>query len=141
MADPLALKAQLLAVLRALPNLDGRVYDGVIVDKIPMDANRYVLPYVVLFTGTGNHPGEQYANGTTGTDGLIFDFQTNCVGPTSGHAIAVATEVRAALTNLRVGTGRVKPNPDGFEQSVPYLEETDTPVRLLLPQQWRLKTN
>ena len=141
MADPVALKTQILAVLRALPNLGGRVYDGVIVDKIPTDPNGYALPYVVLFTGTGNHPDEQYANGTTGTDGLIFDFQTNCIGPAAGHATAVAAAVRAALTNLRLGTGRIKPNPDGFERSVPYLVEEDTPVRFMLPQQWRLKTN
>jgi hypothetical protein len=141
MADPNALKDQILAVLRALPHLGGRIYDGVIVGSIPVDGYANALPYVVLFAGTGNHPDEQYTNGTTGTDGLIFDFQTNCVGPTASHATAVAVDVRVALTNLRIGTGRVKPNPDGFEQSVPYREESNTPVRLLLPQQWRLKTN
>lgn len=141
MASPLQIHGDLLQALQAIAALNGRVHDGYVPDKVESDAAGYVLPYLVLFAGTGDFPGEDLADGTIDSDSLIFDFQTTSVGPTSQHAAGVDVEVVGALLNLRVGTGRVKPNPDGFNQQVPIRDTNITPARFMLPRQWRLYTN
>lgn len=141
MADPVLIKQAILAALRSLPNVGTRVHDGALTKAAATDAAGYVLPYVILFAGTGEHPDEVLLDGTIGADGRTFDFQTTSVGPATTHAIAVDSQVQAALTNLRVGRGRVRPNPDGFTVRYPIREENITPARYLLPRQWRLNTN
>lgn len=141
MADPLTLQASILQALVAIPALNGRVHDGYVPDKVAVDSANYVLPYVVFFGGSGDYPSEDLADGTLDGDSLILDFQTTAVGPLSGHAAAVDVMVREALLNLHVGTGRVKPNPDGFNQQTPIRDTNVTPARFMLPRQWRLITN
>lgn len=141
MADPLALQATILQALRNITDLSGRVHDGYVPDKVETDTAGYVLPYVVFFGGAGDFPGEDLADGTIDGDSIIFDFQTTSVGPLSGHAAAVDRDVTKALLNLKVGTGRVKPNPDGFNQQTPIRDTNVTPARFMLPRQWRLITN
>lgn len=141
MADPLALQAAILKALRGIPDLNGRVHDGHVPDKIAVDTAGYILPYVVFFGGVGEYLPERNADGTLSPDALIYDFQTTAVGPLPGHAANVARQVRGALLNLRVGTGKVIPNPDGFNQQTPIRDSNVTPARFMLPQQWRLHTN
>lgn len=140
-SDPLTIHASILQILASIEALDGRVYDGYVPDAIPKDDAGFPLPYVVLFAGAGNYPDEPLVDGSIGADGLIFDFQTTAVGPLTGHAVAVASMVRATLINTRVGRGRIKPSPDGFNQQAPIRDTNITPARFFLPQQWRLQTN
>lgn len=141
MADPLALHASILQTLNAIADLGGRVHDGYVPDKVATDTAGYVLPYVVFFGGAGDFPSEDLADGTIDADSIIFDFQTTSVGPLSGHAAAVDAMVTKTLLNLAVGTGRVKPNPDGINQQTPIRDLNVTPARFMLPRQWRLITN
>jgi hypothetical protein len=140
-ADATTVKTDILAALRALSNVGARVSDGALTKAAPVDAAGYVLPYVILFAGSGDHPDEVLLDGTIGADGRTFDFQTTSVGPAVSHTLAVDAQVQKALINLRVGRGRVRPNPDGFSQRIPIREENITPIRYLLPRQWRLNTN
>ncbi|MDN4611951.1 hypothetical protein [Arthrobacter burdickii] len=141
MADPVLLKQAVIDALTAIPGLGGRVHDGALTKAAATDSAGYVLPYVVLFAGIGDNPQETTARGDTPTGALVFDFQTTCVGPGTGQSAGVARDVRTALLNLRIGRGTVRKNPDGFDQPTPVREEGVTPVRYMLPQQWRLITN
>jgi hypothetical protein len=123
----------------ALPGIS--FYDGYVPERVP-EAGGHVLPYVVLYAGDGAPVVEEVtSSGHQPTDTLVWDFQITAVGATAGVCRAVARDVRAALTNLRVGTGLVKPNPEGFNQQVPYPDTSVTPARFILPLQWRLNTN
>lgn len=141
MADPILLKDAILTALRSIPWVSGRVYDGGVTGVIPTDKSGYILPYVVLFAGIGDNPRETTAEGKTPTGALVFDFQTTCVGPGTSQTAGVAGDVRKALLNLTVAKGTVRKNPDGFDQPTPIRGEETTPVRYMLPMQWRLITN
>lgn len=141
MADELQVTADILTALRSIRDLNGRLHDGYVPTKIPTDAAGYVLPYVVFFGGIGDHFNERATDGTVPTDGLVYDFQTTCVGPGAAQVLAAAQLVRRTLINRRTGTGRIIPNPDGFNQQSPIPDTTITPVRFMLPLQWRLLTN
>ncbi|MBG6085815.1 hypothetical protein [Zhihengliuella flava] len=137
MADATALAATVKA---ALTSDDFKFYDGYVPAKVP-EAGGYILPYVVLWAGDGEPADQQAACGLQGTSSLLWDFQTTCVASSPEACRAVARDVRAALTNLPAGTGRIKPNPDGFQQNVPVLDPTATPARFMLPVPWRITTN
>lgn len=141
MADPLQIRDDMLAALKALRDLNGRVHDGYVPDKIPTDTGGYVLPYVVFHGGGGDNPDEPSSDGKLDSDVLVYDFQTTSVGPSPGHAIGVDQLIKGALQNLTVGTGRIRPNPDGFNQQTPIRDPNITPARFMLPRQWRLITN
>lgn len=138
MVDPIPLYQAVEAALKAVPGVT--VYDGYVPTKVP-EAGGHILPYVVNWFGVGANPEEPSACGIHDTDTLILDFQTTIVGANPAICRAVAAPLRAALTNLRVGTGRIKPNPDGFNQQAPILDTTITPARFMLPLHWRLTTN
>jgi hypothetical protein len=137
MVDPTTLVPP---VLTALTSPDFGLHDGFVPKAVP-ETDGYIDPYVVLFAGVGDNPGEPLANGVHDTDSLIWDFQTTAVGASPDACRGVARDVTARLTNLRVGTGRVKPNPDGFRQQAPILDPQSSPARFMLPLQWRLNTN
>jgi hypothetical protein len=115
-------------------------FDGYVPAKVP-EAGGFILPYVVLWLGVGENPNEPTSDGIHSTDTLILDFQVTVVASNPAACRAVAQAVKQALTNLQTGTGRIKPNPDSFDQPKPILDTTITPARFMLPIQWRLITN
>lgn len=138
MVDATELVTPVLAALATVPGIS--VHDGHVPASLP-ETGGYVDPYVVLWAGVGDSPDEPTTDGIHDTDSLIWDFQTTAIGASAAICRAVAKDVKAALTNLRVGTGRVRPNPDGFNQQTPILDTQTTPARFMLPEQWRLNTN
>lgn len=131
----------LAAVVQALQAIDGlTTYDGYVPDDTPA-TGEFVDPYVVLWAGAGDNPDELPACGTHSTDSVILDFQTTVVAATPGLTRAAARAVNGALTNLRAGTGKVRPNPDGFTQAQPVLDPSVNPARFIMPLPWRLITN
>jgi hypothetical protein len=123
----------------ASPNLD-QFFDGYVPEKVA-ETEGYIDPYVVLWAGLGDNPFEPTACGTHNQDTVIWDFQTTVVAADPDTCRRAAKEVKARLMNLAVGTGRVKPNPDGFNQQAPILDTQTTPSRFMLPVQWRITTN
>lgn len=137
MADAVDLTS---TVKTALTSPDFSFYDGFVPTKVP-ESGGYILPYVVLWAGDGEPADEATACGLQGTSSLLWDFQTTIVAASPDVCRRVAADVRAALTNLPAGNGRIKPNPDGFQQAVPVLDKTVTPARFMLPIPWRINTN
>lgn len=138
MVDSEPLVAQIEAALKTIPGIT--VFDGYVPKEVP-EVDGFILPYVVIWAGTGDNPPELPACGQHNGDTLIFDFQLTIAGNTPGACRAVSRDVRALLLNMRVGTGRIKPNPDGFQQQTPVLDAQVNPARFMLPKQWRLITN
>jgi hypothetical protein len=138
MVDPADLVTPVEAALRAIPDIG--FHDGYVPERVP-ETGGYVDPYVVLWAGVGDEPNELTACGIQDGDSIIWDFQTTAVGADPGICRAVAKDVRAALTNLPIRTGKVRRNPDGFNQQSPILDTQTTPARFMLPLQWRLITN
>lgn len=132
--------AHLETVLKAIPELAGRIYDGYVPSKLPTDGSGYILPYVLIFSGVTADIGDESLCGTVDT--LVHDWapQTNCVGPDPAKARACAQYVQAALTNLRIGNHRLKPDADAFRVAVPIKDDQATPARFFLPLSWRLTT-
>lgn len=123
----------------ALPT-DLGFHDGYVPEVLP-ETDGYVDPYVVLWGGVGENPFEPTACGTHSTDTLVWDFQTTVVAASPGACRSAAKAVKASLVNLVVGTGKVHPNPDGFNQQSPILDTQTSPSRFMLPLQWRITTN
>jgi hypothetical protein len=138
MADPTQCAEAVMAALKTVPGITS--YDGFVPVKVP-ESGGFMDPYVVLWAGTGDGPDELPSDGRETGDTLIWDFQTTAVGATPAICRAVDRAVCAALTNLHVGTGRVRRNPAGFNQQAPILDTQTTPSRFMLPRQWRLITN
>lgn len=129
------------AILTKLKDITGiTVYDGHVPKAVP-EAGGFILPYAVLWLGTGDNPNEPTSCGTHNTDTLVLDFQVTVVASNTPAVRAVAEAVKQSLTNLAAGKGRIKPNPDGFNQQAPILDTQTTPARFMLPLQWRLITN
>lgn len=139
MVDAQALSDVVLAALHTVPDTGG-LYDGYVPVKVP-ETDGYPDPYIVLWAGTGDSPRDLTADGKDSTDTLVWDFQTTAVGATPAICRAVDKAIGQVLVNLPVGTGRVRRNPDGFNQQAPFLDTTSTPSRFMLPRQWRLITN
>lgn len=128
------------ALLEAAVPGDLGFFDGYVPLKVP-ETDGFIDPYVVLWAGVGDNPFEPTACGTHNTDTLVWDFQTTVVGATAETCRQAASAVRAALVNLPIGTGHVKPNPDGYNQQSPILDTQSSPSRFMLPLQWRITTN
>jgi hypothetical protein len=137
-ADPTVLVTTILTALRTIPGIT--VYDGFVPTSVPMTGT-YINPYIVLWAGNGDEPDELTADGVQDGGSLVFDFQTTVVGANPGVCRTVTKAAKAKLTNLQAGTGRVRRNPDGFNQQSPILDTQTSPARFLLPLQWRLITN
>lgn len=138
MPNPVALVASIRAALVTLPNVS--VFDGQVPTRVP-EAGGFILPYIVIWAGIGDNPGELTTDGVHSDDTLIFDFQTTAVAASADICRRVAVDTKNRLTNLRAGTGRIRPNPDGFQQQTPIPDNSVTPARYMLPIQWRLITN
>jgi hypothetical protein len=138
MVDAADLVDPVAAVLTAIDGI--AFHDGYVPKALP-ETGTYIDPYVILWAGTGDEPDELPACGVQDGDSIIWDFQTTAVGATAAICRAVDKEVAAALTNLPVRTGRVRRNPDGFNQATPILDTQTSPARFMLPRQWRLITN
>ncbi|MGC0237279.1 hypothetical protein [Arthrobacter sp. SD76] len=115
-------------------------YDGQVPDKVP-HTGEFIDPYVVLWAGIGDNPNETPACGTQSTDVNIWDFQLTVVAASANLCRDVAGAVLARVLNLRLGTGKVRRNPDGFNQQTPIPDNQTSPARYLLPLQLRLITN
>jgi hypothetical protein len=137
-ADVLTFPDVLRGAVSAVPEVT--FYDGNVPEKVPQ-TGEYIDPYVVLWAGLGDNPFEPTACGTHNTDTTVWDFQLTVVGATADTCRRVASAVLGRVINLQVGTGRVKPNPDGFNQQVPLQDNTTSPSRFMLPLQLRLITN
>lgn len=138
MADLTLLAADITEALETVAGIS--VFDGQVPKAVP-EVGGFILPYAVLWLGAGDNPDEPTSCGTHNTDTLILDFQVTVVASNPAACRAVAQAVKQKLTNMPTGTGRIKPNPDGFNQQAPILDTTITPARLMLPLQWRLITN
>lgn len=138
--DATQFTAELDAKLKAIAALGGRVYDGYAPSKIPTDPAGYVLPYVLFFTGITADIGDPDLTGMTDTRVHDWAPQTNCVGPTPGHARSCAELVKAALTNTRIGNHRLHIDADAFRVAVPLKDDQAIPARFYLPLSWRLTT-
>lgn len=138
MVEPNTLTGPVLEALRAIPGIT--VYDGAVPKSVP-ETGGYIDPYVVLWAGNPDEPDELPSDGVQDGDSLIWDFQTTAVGATADICRNVDAAVGAKLLNLRVRTGRVRRNPDGFNQQAPILDTQTSPARLMLPRPWRLITN
>jgi hypothetical protein len=136
--EPNSLTGPVLAALRAIPDIT--VYDGSVPESVP-ETGGYIDPYVVLWAGNPDGPNELPADGVQDDDSAVWDFQTTTVGADPSICRAVDTAVNIALRNLRVRTGRVRRNPDGFNRDIPRLDTQTSPARFMLPRQWRLITN
>lgn len=131
----------LAQVVQQLRTIDGlTVYDGYVPAAVPA-TGEFIDPYLVVWSGLGENPPELPACGTHDSDSVVLDFQVTAVGATAPLTRAVAKAMTQALTNLRVGTGKVRPNPDAFTQAAPVLDPAANPARFMLPVQWRLISN
>lgn len=139
MVDAQELSDAVLTALRTIPGTGG-VYDGYVPVKVA-ETDGYIDPYLVLWAGTGELPREQPADGREADGPLVWDFQVTAVGATPAICRAVDKAASQVLTNLMVRTGRVRRNPDGFNQQTPLLDTQVAPSRFYLPRQWRLITN
>lgn len=137
MADPTLYRQQVYAALQSLPGITA--YDGYVPEDLPEDANHYILPYVVLWAGAGGEIPERDLSARVDTAGLRWEVQTTAVGADPGICADVARAVYLRLANLELGTHYLLPDPDRV-QTVPVLDPTETPVRFMLPQPWRLDT-
>lgn len=138
MADPTPFPAAIEAAVLQVPGLG--FYDGHVPAAVP-ETDGFIDPYVVLWAGLGENPAELPTCGTHSDDSLIWDFQTTVVAASADTCRRAAKDVKAQLTNLVLGTGKVRPNPDGFNQQAPILDTQTTPSRFMLPLQWRAITN
>lgn len=138
MVDPILLVTDIRTALAAIPGIT--VFDGYVPAKVP-EAGGYILPYIVLWAGVGDNPAEQPSDGVHNSDTLVWDFQTTVVGSNPDICRRVTADVKTALINRRTGTGKVRPNPDGFQQQQPIPDPSVTPARFMLPIPWRLITN
>jgi len=136
--DPDSLTGPVLAALAAVPGIT--VYDGYVPDKVP-ETGGFIDPYVILWAGSPDEPRELTTDGVQDSDSVVWDFQTTTVAATHGLCREVNHAVTTALRNLRVRTGKVRTNPDGFNQQYPILDTQTSPARFMLPRQWRLITN
>lgn len=138
MVDPHSLMKQIVTVLKTLPDIT--VYDGIVPVTLPQDG-QYIRPYIVVWAGIGDEPEEVTAQGTKSYDSIILDFQTTAIGASSDTCRQVAQVMKGALANIRMGTGRIRTNPDGFNQQNPIPDTSESPAVFMLPIQWRLLTN
>jgi hypothetical protein len=136
--DPDTLTGPVREAIASVPGITE--HDGYVPERVP-ETGGYIDPYVVLWAGTGDEPNELPADGLQDGDSIIWDFQTTAVGATPEICRAVDHAVTGKLLNLRVRTGRVRRNPDGFNQQTPILDTQTSPARFMLPRQWRLITN
>lgn len=138
--DPNILHALLLTALRALPDIGERIYDGIVPDSVPT-AGGYIRPYAVVFTGLGSDlPEERDLTRLTDTGVLDWAPQINVAAADATTCRRAAQQVRAALTNLPLGSGWLMPDPDGFRINTPLKDSGVTPARMYLPLPWRLTT-
>lgn len=138
MADDVALMEEITALLKTLPEVT--IYDGIVPEKLPTDGV-YIRPYVVLWAGVGGDPREVASSGEGSSDSTILDFQTTAVGATSTVCRQVAQALKKLLGNARIGTGRIRMNPDGLVAGAPIPDTSESPAVFMLPVQWRLISN
>lgn len=118
----------------------GNVFDTQVPTKLQQDASGAIRPYVVMFAGVGSDLfQERDYTGLVDMGVTDFPFQTTCVGATAEQARNVAHSVTLALTNLPIGAGFVKPDPNGFRTGV-LADNQVTPARFYMPLMWRLTT-
>lgn len=115
-------------------------YDGYVPEKLP-ETDGFIDPYVVLWGGLGGSPPELTSDGIESEDTLIWDFQLTVVAASAETCRQAAKAVKKRILNMVIGTGRVRSNPDGFNQQSPVLDTQTTPSRFMLPLQLRLITN
>lgn len=138
--DPNVLHARYIALLRALPDVGQRIYDGYVPASVPEVAGR-IRPYIVVWSGIGSDlPLERDLTGLTDTGVLDWAPQTNVVAADPSTCRIVAQQARSALTNQPIGSGWLMPDPDGFRINVPIQDNQVTPARFFLPLPWRLTT-
>ena len=138
MADTTGFPAAIEAAVLQVPDM--HFHDG-FVPKVLPETGGYVDPYTVLWAGLGDNPPERTSCGTHSRDTTVYDFQTTVVAASADACRRAARLVSAELDNLPLGTGKVHPNPDGFNQQAPILDTQTTPSRFMLPLQWRVITN
>lgn len=139
MADETTFPDILRGALLTIPGLH-QFFDGNVPEKVD-ETDGFIDPYVVLWGGLGENPFEPTACGTHNSDTLIWDFQLTVVAASPDLCRRVARAVRLKVLNMVIGTGRVKPNPDGFQQQAPIRDAQVTPNRFMLPLQMRITTN
>lgn len=132
---------QVDTLLKAIPELGGRIHDTYVPDKLPMEPGGVrPLPYVLLASGIATSLGDESLGGRTDLTARDWRAQTNCVGPSPSHAREVAEYVAAMLADARVGKHWLKPDDDAMRTQVPIKDDNVTPARYFMPLFWRLTT-
>lgn len=140
--DEVTLLDELEALLKQQPHIGEHIYVGYVPGEVATDPTGKVLPYAVLFAGLGSDlPAERDLSQLADTTVLDWAPQINAVGPTAGHALKVAVQLRKALVGARVGNHWLKPNEDSFRVEKPILDTTVSPARFYLPMNFVLITN
>ena len=139
MADVSTFPDILRGAVLAVEGID-QFFDGYVPETVD-ETDGYIDPYVVLWAGVGENPFEPTACGTLPNDSAVWDFQTTVVTASADTCRQAAQAVKKQLQGLVIGTGKVKPNPDGFNQQAPLLDTQTTPSRFMLALQWRVTTN
>lgn len=139
MTAPAVVRTDVLAALQAI---DGATwFDGYVPDTVPQDANGFVRPYGALYVGPPvGDQGSTTVCGSVDVDGFTRRFQTTLVAANPAHLDTMADLVRTALTNLRIGPGRVTPDFEQQASVVPLIDTATSPARYFLPLQWAVTT-
>lgn len=129
-----------LDTLKKIPGLTGGVYDGDVPDHIPSDG-KWIKPYVAVWAGVGGDiPLQRDLTNLVDPHGLDWRPRITVVGATAAVCRDASQAVRAALLNLPIGPGYLKPDDDLNRQLTPISDHTVTPARFYLPLQFRLIT-
>jgi hypothetical protein len=116
MASIDSLSKQVMAILDAMPNLDG--YDS----EVPETPAR---AYTVFYPGAGHGFGDRLAD--LGSK-LYWDFRLVCCGMSPGQCRRATDQTRAAFLGVRLDTGRATiPLREDRAFNAPMLRDDSVP--------------
>ena len=133
--DFLAHYNALSSLLRAVPGLAGGIHLGAVSDP-RSDGEGRVLPYVVIWPGTGTPIQDESLSGVTYQAAQQAEFTTTVVAGAPQWLVPAARDVTHTLTDA-LG-GRVKPNVLQQRSAVMAQSQAERPVRYFSPLAWTI---
>ncbi len=141
MTDAYAVFKFLEPSLESVPGLGpGRVFTGSVKEPVPT-VGTTVLPYVVLWPGSGSFYEERPVSQDPVTGGLTVRFTTTVAGGEIWALLGTIKRVQAHLSGLAVGSGVVRAVTLQQEAATVSSDTGVTPSRLFIPLAWTLQTN